>query len=34
VDFPGLMRMTVESDLRQATKQREFGDGMLLAATW
>ena len=34
VDFPELMGMMVESDLRAATNRREFGEAMLLAASW
>ncbi|MEU7640693.1 GDP-mannose 4,6-dehydratase [Streptomyces sp. NPDC039016] len=33
VDFPELMRMMVDSDLRQASREREFGD-LLLAGSW
>ncbi|ANZ21501.1 GDP-mannose 4,6-dehydratase [Streptomyces noursei] len=33
VDFPELMRMMVDSDLRQTSREREFGD-LLLAGSW
>ncbi|WP_411144273.1 GDP-mannose 4,6-dehydratase [Streptomyces sp. x-80] len=33
VDFPELMRMMVDSDLKQATREHEYGD-LLLAASW
>ncbi|MEU9118037.1 GDP-mannose 4,6-dehydratase, partial [Streptomyces sp. NPDC048483] len=33
VDFPELMRMMVDSDLRQASREREYGD-LLLAGSW
>ncbi|MEU7137034.1 GDP-mannose 4,6-dehydratase [Streptomyces sp. NPDC046261] len=33
VDFPQLMRMMVESDLEQASREHQYGD-LLLAASW